>query len=361
MFGIFDRRSDRTEGKREGFCSDSLNEVLTVALNYSKKNQAVLIILCGDIIDNYDRSLNDLVVQMYNSGIVDDMRIEKRKLLSILSNDETIECVAQELIGRSGESRKIHFVTSFHQMDYHKENAELLLRKLQWAVVKNEIVTPLVLNIPFVVYRSVKESFPDLFEYSICFRKRIQEQKEIKNLKDNQNVAKEDYNTYERAETERLKMIGEETAEKTVKARTWYTQNLELLKTEKDGMAMLLKHSNSKFEISTLPCSRRLYWKFSLLLEAGVQEFNLDLRIVYSEKFSERNPAVGIVIKNANKKLERAISRSRRCEKSIYNDIEFPVVFMIEGIYKENNRSAAAAAVEGLIALLGSLRLSDVL
>ena len=175
------------------------------------------------------------------------------------------------------------------------------------------------------------------------------------------DVAKEDYNTYERAETERLKMIGEETAEKTVKARTWYTQNLELLKTEKDGMAMLLKHSNSKFEISTLPCSRRLYWKFSLLLEAGVQEFNLDLRIVYSEKFSERNPAVGIVIKNANKKLERAISRSRRCEKSIYNDIEFPVVFMIEGIYKENNRSAAAAAVEGLIALLGSLRLSDVL
>ena len=334
MPGFFDWRSDRTERKREGFCSDDLNEVLTAALKHSKRNQAVLIILCGDIIDNYYRPLNDLAAQMYNSGIVDNMSMEKRELLSILSSDEPVERVAQELIGRRGGSRQLHFVSSFHQMDYNKGNAELLLRELQSAVTDNEIVTPLALDIPLVAYRSVKESFPNLFAYSVCYRKKIQEPEEIKNTKESRDTAKD---------------------------RPWYTRDLELLKTEKDGMTMLLKHSNSKFEISTLPRSKRLYWKFLLLHEAKEIEFKLDLRIVYSEKFSERNPAVGVVIKNCSRKLECAISRSRRCEQTIHNDVEFPTVFMIEGIYKRNNRSAAAAALEGLIALLDSLRLPDVL
>src|SRR5699024_3563817 len=104
-----------------------LNKVLAAALKHLKRNQAVLIILCGDIIDNYDRPLNDLAAQMYNSGIVDNMSMEKRELLSILSSDEPVERVAQELIGRRGGSRQLHFVSSFHQMDYNKGNAELLL------------------------------------------------------------------------------------------------------------------------------------------------------------------------------------------------------------------------------------------
>lgn len=345
MLGFFDWRSDRDERKREGFCSDNLNEVLGAALKYSKRNQAVLILLCGDIIDNYDRLLNDLAVQMYNSGIVDDTNIEKRKLLSILSSDEPVERVAQELIGRSGGSRKLHFVSSFHQMDYNKGNAGLLIRELQSAVMKNEIETPLVLEIPLVVYRSVKESFPDLFVQSVCYRKRIPEPKKISHTKESQNAAKEDHDANA----------------KTKEKRPWYTQDLELLKKEKDGMVMLLKHSNSKFEIAAMPLSKRLYWKFLLLHEAREVEFKLDLRVVYSDKFSEQNPAVGVVIINGNKKLERAISRSRRCEQTIHDDAEFPTIFMVEGIYKENNRSAAAAAVEGLVVLLDSLRLPDVL
>lgn len=136
----------------------------------------------------------------------------------------------------------------------------------------------------------------------------------------------------------------------------WYKKNLELFKTEKDGMAMLLKNYNSlQIDMAALPQSKRLYWKFIMRSVFKNIRDDLRLRIVYPESFSEKCLDVGIVIENLDEKWMYAISRSELCKKTIYSDPEFDRMFIIRRVYKGNNGSSAAAAFEGLVDLLYSL------
>lgn len=135
-----------------------------------------------------------------------------------------------------------------------------------------------------------------------------------------------------------------------------------LLAIEKDGMSKLLKSINVQGKLSALPISKRLCWKLLILYSTGRVEYKLDLMLIYLEYFSETNPSVGIVIKNADSKLIRAVSNSRYCEETVKTDAEVvDKVFIIKEVYKNNNVSVAAATLRGFMRLLDSLKPNEVL
>ena len=78
MFDLLNRRIGWNDKSTTEFSSDDLNEVLSMALEYSKKHKAVPVLLCGSITENYDSFLNNLAVQMFNCGIIDDQTVEKK-------------------------------------------------------------------------------------------------------------------------------------------------------------------------------------------------------------------------------------------------------------------------------------------
>lgn len=87
MFSLLNKRSSQNDISSIELYSDDLNEVISMSLEFSKKHQAAIILLCGSIIENYDAFLNNLALQMYNRGMIDNQTVERRGLLQILSGD----------------------------------------------------------------------------------------------------------------------------------------------------------------------------------------------------------------------------------------------------------------------------------
>ena len=83
---IFDMLfTGRTDNTKKDFALNDLNKVKTEAVNQCKKNKAVVIILSGDLSDNYHSFLSSLSSQLYNLGIIQEQKIEQHGLLSLLS------------------------------------------------------------------------------------------------------------------------------------------------------------------------------------------------------------------------------------------------------------------------------------
>ena len=50
-----------------------LTETLSVSVKKAKKRQSMLIILSGEIIENYDGFLSQLTMNLYNMGYIDNL------------------------------------------------------------------------------------------------------------------------------------------------------------------------------------------------------------------------------------------------------------------------------------------------
>lgn len=340
MFDLLNRRIGWNDKSTTEFSSDDLNEVLSMALEYSKKHKAVPVLLCGSITENYDSFLNNLAVQMFNCGIIDDQTVEKKGLLQILSGDMPASAFVREIARADKVNRKLKYISSFHQMEYDMHKAVSLLNQLQSLMINGQLLSPVVLNIPMGVDQTIRDICPELWNNSIRYMKKSR------------------YSIYDYRYQSAVNAVqyAKEKREIEEVEQPWYKKNLELFKTEKDGMAMLLKNYNSlQIDMAALPQSKRLYWKFIMRSVFKNIRDDLRLRIVYPESFSEKCLDVGIVIENLDEKWMYAISRSELCKKTIYSDSEFDRMFIIRRVYKGNNGSSAAAAFEGLVDLLYSL------
>lgn len=363
LFGKSNGQIDR------GTDTYDLDETLSVSVKKAKKRQSMLIILCGEIVENYDTFLNKFAMNLYNLGYVDEPKAECRELLPMISSGNPMESIIREIKDICNRDKKVLFLNGFHQYEYSKANTSQLLNRLQQILFNNQIDVPLILNIPMVVKQELMALYPELWRYSIRYLNRNSQKYSNRDRVSSYGYTQE----YSKTESDIRRPVN---ANITTKAsdsssvdlrqgesenRPWYTKELELLKQEKDGMVMLLKNSNSQFEIAALPKSKRLNWYFKLAMAANGVEYNLYLRIVYSEMFSKTNPAVGLVVENATEKLSRVISKNRRCEKVITTDPEFEKIFIIRPIKERNNDSVAAATLAGFIDLINSIKRYEII
>ena len=364
IIGEFSGQADR------GADTYDLDDTISLAVKKVRKRKSVLIILCGEVIENYDEYLNQLAMKLYNLGLVDDTNIERREILPIFNSHEKINDIVRKIRDISNKEKKIIYLKGFHQYEYNKVITSQLLDGLLLLLKNNQIDAPIVLNIPMVVKQEFMELYSDIWKNSIRYINR----KSQTNVYQQGGASAFDYvPDYSRKETDsRLsprskKIIEESQGKKSIRMREddekypWYTKDLELLKQEKDGMVMLLKNSNYQFEIAALPKSKRLNWYLRLVMTANGLEYNLSLRLVYSKSFSKDNPTVGLVVENSNEKLTRAISRNRCCEDVITTDSEFEKVFIIKPIKRRNNDSVAAATLEGFVSLINSINHNELI
>lgn len=356
--------------ENRGAATFDLDETISLVIKSAKKRQSVLIILCGEIIENYDVFLNQLAMNLYNLGLIDDSHIERRELLSILSGYETIESIVREIKDICNRYKRILYIRSFHQYEYSNANTAQLLNRLQELQYNNQIDAPIVLNVPVVVKKELMDIHSELWKDSICYTNR---KSQPYSYQQNRTSVYGDTSEYSRNEVNTRVTENSNTSMKAVSGgvydgkrenlenRPWYIKDLELLKQEKDGMVMLLKDSNAQFEIAALPRTKRLNWYFRLTMVANGVNYNLSLRIIYLESFSRDNPVVGLVVEDASERLYQAISRNSRCEDIITTDPEFKKVYIITPIKHRNNGSVAAATLDGFIDLLRSLKRYEVI
>lgn len=330
MLGRSNMSSDQNEKNNRGVSSDDLNEVISMSLEFAKRHQAVLILLCGSIVENYDVFLNNLTTQMYNCGMIDGQTVEKKGLLQILSGNLPVETVVRELVGTGNAIRKLRYISSFHQMQYDMKYSMSLLNKLQTQMINNQMFSPIVLNVPMDTYLTVKDICPELWNNSLRYIKKG-------------DVLQSGYHTTAK---EKRVMIETESP--------WYIKNNELFETEKEGIRKIAKKYDINFETSALPKSKRLNCKFIMRLKLKDMIYELHMRIVYPETFSENHLDVGIVIENADEKMKQEISWNKCCKRTIYRDPEFDRLFIIQRVCKESNESAAATALEGFLELFNS-------
>ncbi len=209
MIGRFNMSSDQNDKNNRGVSSDDLNEVISMSLEFAKRHQAVLILLCGSIVENYDVFLNNLAVQMYNCGMIDGQTVEKRGLLQILSGNLPIETVVRELVGTGNAIRKLRYISSFHQMQYDMQHSMSLINKLQSLMINNQIFSPIVFNVPMDTHLTIKDICPELWNNSLRYIKK-------------RDKPRSGYHT-----TAKEKRVVIETE------LFWYTKNNELFETEK--------------------------------------------------------------------------------------------------------------------------------
>ena len=350
----------RTDSTKKGFVSNDLNKVKTEAVNQCKKNKAIVIILSGDLSDNYHSFLSSLSSQLYNLGIIQEQKIEQHGLLSLLSGSVSPDTMVRDLTENKYESKSIYYLTGFHQMEYNKTDSDWILNYLQSRLVHNQIYKVLILNIPLCICQYVQDYFPELWNNSIRYVKEVthkyaqtERPKNQKNYADNgKKIAISDTEDSE---------CNDHPYNAKFEEKPWYMKETSSLAIEKDGMSKLLKSINVQGELSALPISKRLCWKLLILYSTGRVEYKLDLMLIYLEYFSETNPSVGIVIKNADSKLIRAVSNSRYCEETVKTDAEVDKVFIMKEVYKNNNASVAAATLRGFMRLLDSLKPNEVL
>lgn len=363
MFDVLNKRRGWEDKSITGFSSDDLNEVFSMALEYSKKHQSVLILLCGSITENYDAFLNNLAVQMFHCGMIDGQNVEKKGLLQILSGDMSVTAFVREIAGTDNADRKLRYISSFHQMEYDVDKAVSLLKYLQSLIINGQVLSPVVLNMPMGVDQVIRDICPELWNHAIRYMKKsrdavygCQYQSAINSAQLGLSHSEDSIVGYDAEKKRDAPQSGYNTAARKKRKMEevelpWYKKNLELLKTEKDGMTMLLKnYYNLQMDMAALPQSKRLYWKIIF----KNMRYDMQLRIVYPESFSEKCLEVGIAIENADEKLMQEIRRNKLCQRTIYNDPELGRIFIIRRVYKRGNESSAAAALEGLIDLLYS-------
>lgn len=167
MFSLLNKRSSQNDISSIELYSDDLNEVISMSLEFSKKHQAAIILLCGSIIENYDAFLNNLALQMYNRGMIDNQTVERRGLLQILSGDLPVDAVVREIAGTSNVNKKLRYISSFHQMKYDMHNSASLLNHLQSLMLNGQVLSPIVLNIPTGACQTIKDICPELWNHSI--------------------------------------------------------------------------------------------------------------------------------------------------------------------------------------------------
>lgn len=351
MLDLFSKANGQID---RGADTYDLDETLSVSAKKAKKRQSMLVVLCGEIIENYDTFLNKFAMNLYNLGYIDNPKVERRELLPMISSGASDESIIRGIKDICNRDKRVLFLNGFHQYEYSKVSTSQLLNRLQQLLYNNQLDAPLIFNIPVVVRQELMDLYPELWRYSIRYINRYS-QKTLKNESDARMSVKAS------TTTKLIDSYSADTEQDERENRPWYTKDLVLLKQEKDGMAMLLKNSNSQFEIAALPKTKRLNWYFKLAMAANGVEYNLYLRIVYSELFSKTNPAVGLVVENAPEKLSRAISKNRRCEKVITSDPEFEKIFIIRTIKERNNDSVAAATLAGFIDLINSIKRYEIL
>lgn len=316
----------------KGLVTEEPKEVLERIIQYGKKGRSTLIVLSGDVTENYDSILEGWAKRLSFEGIIRSTAVKKYELLSLLSGDVPVEIAVQSLIQSAASRDQMYYLNGFHQMDYSRNGTYMVLDVLISLYQKDLLLAPVVLNIPHMVWRQICYERPEL-RPSIVYLSQKQSEKEPKPPKQ-EKLAKMP-----------RPQLGENAP--------WYTRNLRLLKMEKDGMAELLEGTNCQFGFATMPVSKRLYWKFVLKCDTDYYRFEIPMRMVYVDTFSEENMVVGIVLETQSEELEWEIRA--RCTGMIENDAEFGRIYFVRPEYIGKNPSAAAAALGGFRRLLETI------
>lgn len=325
---MFDHENSDFEN---GLVTDDPGQVIERAVEYGKRGRSVLIVLSGDVTDNYDPLLNSWAKRLAFEGIIRSTSVRKYELLSLLSGEVPVEIAIQRLIQSAASRDQMYFLNGFHQMDYSRNGTHIVLDVLVSLYRKNVLLSPVVLNVPTVVWRQICYDCPELKPSIICLKQDKSDSEKEKKPRKQEKLAR-----MPRPE------LGENAP--------WYTRNLHLLKKEKNGMAELLDGTNCQFGFATMPGSKRLYWKFVLKHDTEYYRFEIPMRMVYAETFSEENPIVGIVLDTDDPDLAWEIRK--RCGAVIDTDAEFSTVYFVQPEYIGKNPSAAAAVLAGFIRVL---------
>ena len=342
MFDILQGLSPIRVKESTGLCTDEPDTAIKKVLSLSAKRQKPVVILSGGTADTFDGFLEELGKRMHEAGFTDEQYAQKTDLLVILSGYESADDYIRELERSGKERRRILCISGFHRMDYDRQKTAELLGGLNCCFQNNGPVPVLVLNIPSEVYQRTVRFCPDLCAAAI-------------RLKKDAVLSGSTGHTESTGIPEGIRNTGSIRHREPVKP--WYVRSPRLLEAERDGMVRFSRMYGLKCEAMTLPGSGRLCWKLRMLHHTRRWEFTLDLLVLSPENFSDGKAEVGIVIENSDRRFTEAVARNRRCLRVYRDDPEFRDIFLIQGILKDGNPSAAAASLEGLRELLNTIRM----
>lgn len=172
---IFNLFTGRTDNKVKGYESSDLDEVQAMIIKQCQKKQTALVILSGDIIDNYTPFLKSLSSQLYNLGIVHEQNIEHHELLPLLSGTISLDEAVLDWTGSGYGAKQICYLTGFHQIDYDRVCSDRVLNILQTKLMNDQIYRILILNIPLSVNQYMRNYFPKLWDYAVKYEKEVRQ------------------------------------------------------------------------------------------------------------------------------------------------------------------------------------------
>lgn len=322
MMFNYNRKNDGLV-EMKGLVTDEPQKALNAAVSNLNNSLPAILILHGNTADSYDSILNTWKDEFIKNHILPEgASVKKYDILPILSGYGSISNAIRKIMNDAAEYRLLHCISGFHRMSYNSEGTLELID----FILNNPIAIPLVLNIPDCIWETVRRLRPALTDSSIC-----------------------------------LHLCGklpEITAMPTASEAAdapWYTKNLSLFQKEKDGVEAYLHNLSAEFELASMPHSKRLYWK-ATLLGVGKKKrdiFTMDIKLVYARSFGETNPAVGISINNRiNEEILMLIKK--HCVDIITNDEEFDTIYIVKPVYRDSNPSAAVAALEGFLEIFNN-------